>query len=58
MYESPTMFKDPLEFVPERWLGDERYADDQRAAMQPFSVGPRDCVGKKYVFTHEPFYCF
>lgn len=52
------MFKDPLEFVPERWLGDERYADDQRAAMQPFSVGPRDCVGKKYVFTHEPFYCF
>jgi cytochrome P450 len=47
MYTSPKLFKDPFAFVPERWLGDERYADDARAAVQPFSAGPRDCLGKK-----------
>jgi cytochrome P450 len=47
MYHSPTMFKDPDAFIPERWLGDERFADDQRAAFQPFHVGARDCLGKK-----------
>jgi cytochrome P450 len=50
MYESPLIFKDPLKFVPERWTGDERYADDERGALQPFSVGPRDCLGRKYVY--------
>jgi cytochrome P450 len=47
MYYSPTIFRDPKSFVPERWMGDERYADDERSAFQPFSVGPRDCLGKK-----------
>lgn len=46
IYSSAKYFKDPLEFRPERWTGDERYADDNRAAMQPFSVGARDCLGK------------
>ena len=46
MYSSPKYFKDPLEFRPERWTGDERYADDNRAALQPFHVGARDCLGK------------
>lgn len=40
-------FKDPLEYIPERWLGDERYQNDEKHALQPFSVGSRDCVGKK-----------
>lgn len=46
IYSSPKYFKDPLEFRPERWTGDERYANDNRAALQPFSVGARDCLGK------------
>lgn len=55
-YSSPKNFKDPEKFVPERWLRDEkggysacggRYKDDDRKAMQPFSVGPRNCLGKK-----------
>ncbi|KAJ4383964.1 hypothetical protein N0V86_000808 [Didymella sp. IMI 355093] len=49
MYTSPDNFKSPLCFVPERWTGDERFASDRRAAVQPFSVGSRDCLGKKYV---------
>ncbi|KAM3415335.1 hypothetical protein BST61_g8864 [Cercospora zeina] len=42
-------FKDAEKFVPERWLDDERsapYAEDKKAALQPFSFGPRNCLGK------------
>lgn len=39
-------FKDPDAFVPERWMGDARYANDKRDSMQPFSFGPRNCLGK------------
>ncbi|KAL1606170.1 hypothetical protein SLS60_003571 [Paraconiothyrium brasiliense] len=42
-------FKDPDVYVPERWLGDEKYVNDNRDAMNPFSFGPRNCLGKKYV---------
>ncbi|KNG90625.1 cytochrome P450 monooxygenase [Aspergillus nomiae NRRL 13137] len=39
-------FKDPQKYVPERWLGDPEYEDDDRAAMQAFSVGLRNCIGQ------------
>ncbi|KAH7066434.1 cytochrome P450 [Paraphoma chrysanthemicola] len=51
-YTSPTFFRDPLDFVPERWTGDPRYANDERAVVQPFSVGSRDCLGKNMAY-HE-----
>jgi len=38
---------DPDTFVPERWLGDAKYKDDNRAVVHPFSFGPRNCLGKK-----------
>ncbi|KAI1381331.1 benzoate 4-monooxygenase cytochrome P450 [Hypoxylon crocopeplum] len=40
-----TYFKDAKKFVPERWLGAERYAGDAREAFQPFSSGPLNCIG-------------
>lgn len=49
MFHNPKFFKDAEVFVPERWLGDPKYADDKRVAVQPFSVGPRNCIGKKCV---------
>jgi cytochrome P450 len=47
VYSSTRNFKDPEKYHPERWLGDEHFADDEKAALQPFSTGPRDCIGKK-----------
>ncbi|KAI4601526.1 hypothetical protein KJ359_011656 [Pestalotiopsis sp. 9143b] len=34
----------PDDFVPERWIG-EGLRGDNRAASQPFSIGPRACLG-------------
>lgn len=47
MYRSAHNFRDPHAFVPERWLGNEKFAGDRKVALQPFSVGSRDCLGKK-----------
>ena len=45
---NPRNFRNPDDFIPERWIGDE-YASDVKDAMQPFSLGPRNCLGKKWV---------
>ena len=45
-YRMPENFKNPYEFHPERWLGDPEYKDDNLEALEPFSVGPRNCLGK------------
>ncbi|KAG9561451.1 cytochrome P450 monooxygenase, partial [Aureobasidium melanogenum] len=41
-------FANPTRFVPERWLASppEEYANDNLAIVQPFSFGPRNCLGK------------
>jgi len=46
---SPRNFADPEAFIPERWLKDApaKFKDDNHAAMNPFSFGPRNCLGKK-----------
>ncbi|KAF4470804.1 cytochrome P450 [Fusarium albosuccineum] len=53
-YRSPHNFADPLDFVPERWLSSppERYASDKKDVLQPFSFGPRNCLGKNLAY-HE-----
>ena len=45
-YQSAQNFRKPEQFIPERWLGDEEFADDDRSALQAFSLGPRNCLGK------------
>lgn len=49
-YRSKDNFRNPDQFIPERWLGDQVYADDQRAALQPFHIGPRNCIGKTLAY--------
>lgn len=45
-------FIDPFAFVPERWLGDPKYTNDKRDAVQPFLVGPRNCLGRMFALNN------
>jgi cytochrome P450 len=49
LYHREKYFTEPNAFHPERFLGDSKFAKDRRDALQPFSVGPRNCLGRKYV---------
>ncbi|SCO91339.1 related to Isotrichodermin C-15 hydroxylase [Fusarium oxysporum] len=46
----PSNFTLPDSFIPERWLGDPRFTDDSNDALQPFSFGPRNCIGKNLAY--------
>lgn len=46
-YRSERNFLEPNRFAPERWLGDERFEHDSKDVLQPFSFGPRNCLGRK-----------
>ncbi|CAG8976720.1 hypothetical protein HYALB_00012518 [Hymenoscyphus albidus] len=41
---SPTNFTRPHEFIPGRWIGDNK--QDMLDAAQPFSLGRRSCLGR------------
>ena len=48
LFRNPQYFAAADEFHPERWLGtDPRFANDRLDIVQPFSVGPRACIGRK-----------
>lgn len=44
---SPLNFRQPDDFIPERWLDDSgAFANDNTEASQAFSLGPRGCIGR------------
>lgn len=43
-------FVRPNEFIPERWMGEPEFENDKRKAVQPFSVGPRNCLGSNLAY--------
>ncbi|KAA8615014.1 CypX Cytochrome P450 [Pyrenophora tritici-repentis] len=47
-YHLASNFAYPKRFAPERWLSNapSEYSNDMKDAFQPFSTGPRNCVGK------------
>jgi cytochrome P450 len=48
MFRYPGNFANPDAFVPERVLqADPMWKGDKRDALQPFSYGPRNCIGRK-----------
>jgi len=46
MNRSSRHFTNPDTFAPERFLGAEKYANDKHEVINPFSVGPRNCIGQ------------
>lgn len=55
-YMSPINFYSPEHFLPERWLPEAKsdasspFFTDNRDVLQPFSVGPRNCIGRNLAF--------
>ena len=49
-YKWPESWIDAEKFIPERWLGDPRYANDRRDILHPFSTGSRNCIGKNLAY--------
>ncbi|KAI1461869.1 cytochrome P450 ClCP1 [Annulohypoxylon moriforme] len=47
---NPNYWTEPDTFAPERFMGDPKYKGDQLDAMQPFSVGPRNCIGRNLAY--------
>ncbi|KAL1638492.1 hypothetical protein SLS56_000301 [Neofusicoccum ribis] len=46
-------FRHAKSFIPERWLPLAKYsefANDDRSAAQPFSYGPRNCIGQNMAY--------
>ncbi|KAK7222568.1 hypothetical protein V2G26_010571 [Clonostachys chloroleuca] len=50
LYYSPNYFQSPESFIPERWQDDSRFSTDAKKAFQPFSFGPRNCLGKNLAY--------
>ncbi|KAL0929777.1 cytochrome p450 [Colletotrichum truncatum] len=50
IHNNEKYFKDPLNFHPERFLGDTKFASDNRDAFQPFHIGPRNCIGRNLAY--------
>ncbi|KAL4898330.1 cytochrome P450 monooxygenase [Aspergillus ambiguus] len=50
-YHNEKYFTDPFNFRPERFLGDVRFAEDRLEMLQPFHVGPRNCLGRNLAYT-------
>lgn len=50
-YRSSANFVEPDSFIPERWATDgsrdPKFDADNHEAFHPFSVGPRNCLGRK-----------
>ncbi|USP74920.1 cytochrome P450 [Curvularia clavata] len=44
----PQYWENPMEFAPERWLDND--SQDIREASQPFSLGPRGCLGRNFAY--------
>ncbi|KAH9209845.1 cytochrome P450, partial [Leptodontidium sp. 2 PMI_412] len=45
-------WRDADSFVPERWLGDERYNGDVRGVLNFWNSGPRNCLGQNFALAH------
>lgn len=50
MYHSTRNWVDPFTFRPERFLPEGKDENDRHESLQPFHVGPRNCIGKNLAY--------
>ncbi|KAJ5643138.1 cytochrome P450 monooxygenase [Penicillium longicatenatum] len=50
LYHNEKHFTDPNSYRPERFLGDPQYKNDDFDILQPFNVGPRNCLGRNLAY--------
>ena len=55
-YHSSSNFHEHDSFASEHWLpgATPEFSKYNREVVQPFSTGPRNCIGKKYVTQEVP----
>lgn len=51
IHHNSEYFPEPFEFRPDRWLDSPEKVQIARSAFNPFSVGPRSCLGKGLALT-------
>src|SRR4051794_3394673 len=52
-FRSPRNFERPNEFIPERFMSSTHskdFANDNRAAFQPFGLGRHNCIGQALAY--------
>jgi len=49
-YHYSSYFKDVGRFILGCWLGGDEFAEGNFAVVQPYSVGPRNCIGKNLAY--------
>ena len=55
LHRNPQIWKDPSAFNPDRWTEENlKNVPNLRYSFLPFSVGPRDCVGKIFAKAEGP----
>lgn len=54
IHHNPEYYPQPFSYIPERWLKDDtspvRGQGNPSAAFNPFSIGPRSCIGKSLAY--------
>ncbi|OAA45480.1 cytochrome P450 ClCP1 [Metarhizium rileyi] len=50
VYHMEEHFRNPFSYHPERFLGDPKFANDNLGILQPFHLGPRNCLGKNLAY--------
>lgn len=56
LHREESLFRQPLEFIPERWIPEESFGADRDEAQNlkqyciPFSMGPRACIGRNLAY--------
>jgi cytochrome P450 len=53
LHRNPTVWNNPNEFVPERWLDTSEKRGDKQGAYYPFGGGPRICIGMNFALLEQ-----